>query len=159
MGDEITTTGQTGVNGTWNMGGNDITPDKLKELKNFVTAGYTVILSDEFFKFKTNGQLDGIDTERVDSNSYLYDFIEFCTTTKKNNELRFLYKNVEITSNLDGSRRATTDGRTVLTHKEEFVKYLNISKLEVDVQEQPPLYNPYEFDDTVTNKSDYHNYL
>ena len=153
-GDAIGTSGQTGGDGTWLLGGNDITPDKLRELKNYVQAGYAVILSDEFFTYNTNGSLKDIDTTRIQEESYLYDFVNWCITEKDdNNNLRYLYKNVEITRNFENNV-ATTDGKTMLSHKESFVRYLNISKLTVEVKEQPPLYNPYN-----TNDSNVHNYL
>ena len=159
-GDEITTNGQTGINGTWCMGGNDITPDKLRELQNYVKAGYAVILSDEFFDKDSSGKIaknsDGtlsIDTDRIEEESYLYDFIEWCTTEKDGNDYAYLYKNVEITTNFEANS-STSDSASYAKHRESFVRYLNISKLEVELIEQPPLYNPYD-----TNDSDVHYYL
>ncbi len=159
-GDEITTNGQTGINGTWCMGGNDITPDKLRELQNYVKAGYAVILSDEFFDKDSSGKIaknsDGtlsIDTDRIEEESYLYDFIDWCTTEKDGNDYAYLYKNVEITTNFEANS-STSDSASYAKHRESFVRYLNISKLEVELIEQPPLYNPYD-----TNDSDVHYYL
>ncbi len=153
IGDSIGTSGMDGNDGTWNLSGRDITPDKLRELQYYVQAGYSVILSDEFFTYNDNGTLKGIDENRVDPNSYMYDFIDWCITEKQNGAYKYLYKNVEITRNFESAQR-TTDRVASITHKENFVKYLNISKLEVEVLEQPPLYNPYN-----TNDSNEHNYI
>jgi hypothetical protein len=153
VGDSIGTSGLTGGDGTWNLSGNDITPDKLRELQNFVKAGYAVILSDEFFTYDNEGRLTGIDTNRVDETTYLYDFVHWCIDEKENGSYKYLYKNVEITRNFESATR-TTDGVAVVTHKENFVRYLNISKLQVEVIEQPPLYNPYD-----TNDSNVHHYI
>ncbi|MBO4845639.1 MAG: DUF5057 domain-containing protein [Lachnospiraceae bacterium] len=166
-GDRISTSNQTGGDGTWNMGGNDITPDKFRELQNYVKAGYAVLLSDEFFKYDRNGNVlkDSkgnlvIDTDRVEAhldednqNSYLYDFVYWCISEKDGNNYKYLYKNVDITRNFENNT-VTTDGKTALAHRESFIKYVNISKLQVEVKEQPPLYNPYD-----TNDSNKHNYL
>ncbi len=49
--------------------GNDITKEKMNDLKAFVDAGYPVVISDKFY--------DGtkIDTTYVDNSSYLYEFM------------------------------------------------------------------------------------
>ena len=139
IGDTLTITDGSIPAGTYNMSGRDITPDKVRELQNYVKAGYAMILSDEFFDYNSNGSLDGIDTDRVDPNSYMYDFVKWCM------DEGYLYKNVEIKKNFEAaSTTGTTNGKTALEHKESFVKYLNISKLEVEVMEQPPLYNKYD---------------
>ncbi len=157
-GDYITTNGQTGGDGTWNLGGNDITPDKFRELQNYVKAGYAVLLSDEFFIYKADGSIDKIDDSRIEEESYLYDFIEWCIS-KEDGKYNYLYKNVDITKNFETTgtstvAAATTDGQAPLVHRENFIKYVNISKLQVEVKEQPPLYNPYD-----TNDSNKHYYL
>ena len=166
-GDSIATNGQTGGDGTWNMGGNDITPDKFRELQNYVKAGYAVLLSDEFFKYDSRGNVEKdsngnlvIDTDRIEAhldednqNSYIYDFVYWCISEKDGNNYKYLYKNVDITRNFENNT-ITTDGKTALIHRENFIKYVNISKLQVEVKEQPPLYNPYD-----TNDSNKHYYL
>ena len=143
-GDDVYVTGMTGItdNSHHNLSGDDITPDKFRELQNYVNAGYALILSDEFFDFNKNGSIDGIDEDRVDPDSWMYKFVEFCIS-KEDGKYNYLYKNVNISSNFEDNS-ATTNGVSVADHRTEFVRYLNISKLEVEVIEMPPLYNPYD---------------
>ena len=148
-----------GSGGSWNMSGNDITPDKLRELQNYVKSGYAVILSDEFFNYNSDGTIawddenHGINITRVEKPSYMYDFIYWCISERSGNSYKYLYKNVEISKNFEATSQ-TTDKESIATHKESFVKYLNISKLKVEVLDQPLLYNPYD-----TNSNDVHHYL
>ncbi|MCR5799408.1 MAG: DUF5057 domain-containing protein [Lachnospiraceae bacterium] len=148
-GDVIYTNNMDGTaNDYYYMGGNDITPDKLRELKAYVEAGYAVLLSDEFFgKANVQGKIvcNGvINTDRVDPDSYMYQFITWCK------EKGYIGYNVGITDQFEASTGFYLNGRTsALENREMFVKYLNISKLEVKLIEQPPLYNAYDSQDDV----------
>ncbi len=144
-GDDITVSGMTGItnNSHHNLSGDDITPDKFRELQNYVKAGYAVILSDEFFVYNTNGSIDKIDNSRVDENSWMYKFVDWCMTEKDGENYKYFYKNVNVSKNFEDNS-ATTNGVGVADHRTEFVRYLNLSKLEVEVISMPPLYNPYE---------------
>lgn len=144
-GDDITVSGMTGItnNSHHNLSGDDITPDKFRELQNYVRAGYAVILSDEFFVYNTNGSIDKIDDSRVDENSWMYKFVDWCMTEKDGENYKYFYKNVNVSKNFEDNS-ATTNGVGVADHRTEFVRYLNLSKLEVEVISMPPLYNPYE---------------
>ncbi len=144
-GDDITVSGMTGVtnNSHHNLSGDDITPDKFRELQNYVKAGYAVILSDEFFIYNTNGSIDKIDENKVDKNSWIYKFVDWCMTEKDGSEYKYFYKNVNVSKNFEDNS-ATTNGVGVADHRTEFVRYLNLSKLEVEVISMPPLYNPYD---------------
>ncbi len=139
--------------GTWNMSGNDITPDKLRELQNYVKSGYAVILSDEFFTYNTDGSIKGIDTNRIEDPSYMRDFIDWILTEKNGKDYKYLYKNVDVTRNFEATVQST-DKNTAQAHRDTFINYLNISKLQLEVIEQPLLYNPYN-----TNSNDVHYYL
>ncbi len=149
----------------YNLSGNDITPDKLYELKNYVKAGYAVILSDYFFdENSTVDSYDDINTELLDDNSYLYEFVKFCIKDEDDDNKSYLYKNVEIKKNLvESTGNRTTDGKSVAVHKDNFLKYLNISKLQIIVKDDgtPPLYNPYDIPDSVPQdaRNDYHHYI
>lgn len=54
--------------------GNDITQEKEDELKDYVEAGYPLVLSDDFIKVTqtANGTTKAVNAEMVDNSSYLY---------------------------------------------------------------------------------------
>ena len=159
-GDDVQVNGMTGIT-NWshhNLSGDDITPDKYNELINYIDAGYAVILSDEFFNKNGNGSIalntngtPAINENRVDPNSLMYKFVRYCTTEKNGNNFKYLYKNVNISSNFENNTYAPIGG-SVADHRTEFVRYLNISKLELEVIKMPLLYNPYEKDENASNK-------
>lgn len=57
--------------------GNDISKKDVEALTEFVYAGYPVVLEDGFFKKNTSGayNYNEISTERVDTMSYMYQFV------------------------------------------------------------------------------------
>ncbi len=55
--------------------GNDITAEDVKKLTEFLDAGYPVVLDDEFFTDVTAIDNRTIDTNKVDSVSYMYQFV------------------------------------------------------------------------------------
>ena len=131
MGDLISTSGE--VNGSYRMSGNDITTDKLRALKEYVEAGYALILSDEFFNDNMT-----INTNKLDSSSNLYKFINE-VVLKKNGDGSYTYfgKNINKKSNLE------SNAQNVMETRETFSKYLNVSKLVVSYGEDdiPLSYN------------------
>ena len=52
--------------------GNDITKQQLKELKDFVSSGYPVIIGNKLL----NSDGTSVNTDVVDSSSYIYEFLE-----------------------------------------------------------------------------------
>ncbi|MCR5604624.1 MAG: DUF5057 domain-containing protein [Lachnospiraceae bacterium] len=54
--------------------GNDITAEDIKKLNEFLDAGYPIVLADEFYKSVTAAEKE-IDTNRVDTVSYMYQFV------------------------------------------------------------------------------------
>ena len=61
---------------TTRYAGNDITKDKVAALTEFVRAGYPVVISSTFYTDNT------INKERVDENSYMYEFMSTCVNSK-----------------------------------------------------------------------------
>lgn len=142
--------------GTDHMGGSqvtvtdegiDITPDKLRELQNYVKAGYAVLLSDDFFKKDAKGAFERdqagklvVNNEKVDYNSYMYDFVYWCV----NDGNDYINKNVSIKYNFTNDV-GTTTGKPAIVNAENYTKYINISKLYID-------------EDTFTHPDYYYNY-
>ncbi len=101
--------------------GNDITEEKLEELKEFVVSGYPVVVADKFYTTET---VDGkekivIDDEYVDNASYLYEFLNYFTETNPKENL--------MSDNLDDSALLAT--------------YINMSKLYLSMVSSPIEYS------------------
>ena len=69
----------TGGNLTTRFSGNDITKEKMEELKDFVNSGYPVVVADKFYTTNTAGGKI-INSGYVDNASYLYEFLDYYTT-------------------------------------------------------------------------------
>ena len=124
------------VDGDYRLAGNDITRDKLRELKEYIEAGYAVILSDGFL-VKENGRLT-VNTAKIDKSSNMYKLInETVLATDDKGEFRYYGKNVNSKSNLEAG--AANYGST----KEIFNRYLGISKLTMKYTDAdlPAMYN------------------
>ncbi len=136
MGDSLNVQEATDIpNANFRMSGNDITPDKKRALQEYVEAGYAMLVSDDFF----NEDLT-INKSKVDESSNMYRFIKDVLLKKEDGKYVYLYKNVNIKSNLEGSDTATAEVRST------FSDYLNISKLVLSYEEDDiPL--PYNKED------------
>lgn len=131
IGDSIETTGE--VTGTYRLPGNDITFDKLNELKEYMRAGYAILFADGFFKKDANDQWE-VNNDKIDKSSNMY---ELANEALKKEDGAYVYygKNAMIQEELDG----TSNEAALL--RENFVKYLNISKLSVTYDQIPLAYN------------------
>lgn len=136
MGDSLYVQEENGdMTGDFRMSGNDITPDKKRALQEYVEAGYAMLVSDDFF----NEDLT-INKSKVDESSNMYRFIKDVILKKEDGEYVYLYKNVNVKSNLEGSDTTTAEVRST------FSDYLNISKLVLSYEEDDiPL--PYNKED------------
>ncbi|MCR4755126.1 MAG: DUF5057 domain-containing protein [Lachnospiraceae bacterium] len=114
-------------NATVVSAGNDITPNKVRELKDYIKAGYAVILSDGFFDADGN-----LNLETVDKSSRMYELMNWLFNTDEGKQ--YLGKNVMRKSNLETSNSAAD------TYRGIFSTFLNVSKLELDVQSSPKEY-------------------
>lgn len=139
--------------------GLDITPDKLRELQNYVKAGYAVLLSDDFFKKDTKGgflrDTAGkliVNDEKIDSFSYMYDFVYWCV----NDPADYINKNVSIKYNFTNDL-GTTTGKPAIVNAENYTKYINISKLYIDEATfgHPDYYYNYVEGHPVPQEDDY----
>ena len=151
--------------------GNDITYEKLRDLKSYVQAGYAVLLSDEFYTYSNDGKVVGVNTDKIDINSYMYDFADWIINEKNaDGTQKYFGKNVTVKHNLysDANTKkvypyttlgAVADGvDAYLENRETFSKYLNISKLEIStVNEDGYTYTvptPY-FDESDSSTGEY----
>ena len=105
------------LNGTYCLSGNDITADKLRELREYIEAGYAVVLSDEMLE-EQNGKYS-VNTKKIDINSNMYTLIHDTVLKEDGGGYKYFGKNVNRKSTLESSNSA----------KETFNKYLGISKL------------------------------
>ena len=135
MGDAIATNSELSSD-TYQLSGNDITKDRLRELQEYVEAGYAVLISDNLLIGKESSI--SVNTNKVDSSSNMYQFINDTVLAKDTSgNYKYYGKNVTRKSSLEG-----TDSKVTST-REIFNKYLNISKLilEYDKNNLPPEYN------------------
>lgn len=137
--------------GTYKGSGNDITFEKTRELQAYVEAGYSLIFSDEFFSYNDAGKITGVNNKTVDSKSYMYDFAKWVI------DKGYIGKNVSVKKNfIDVQGAKTTTGDTVVECREEFAKYLSISKLNIEVIEKPiEYYINVDNTNNSTNEEDY----
>jgi len=105
------------VKGDYRLSGNDITADKLRELREFIEAGYAVIISDGFLT--TEGNKLVVNTEKVDVSSNMYTLINDTVLATDNGAYRYFGKNVNTKKNLESSAATV----------ETFSRYMGISKL------------------------------
>ncbi len=114
----------------YRLAGNDITVEKLNNLKEFIEAGYAVVFADDFFRVSIN--YDGtrnatVNTDRIDINSNMYKLGVFAAD--------FINKNVFVRSDLEYK---SASNATVL---ENFKTWLNVSKLTVIAKDLPVEYS------------------
>ena len=134
MGDSISA--NTDGSENLRLAGNDITKDKLRELTDYVKAGYAVLLSDDFFNLDDNGAVTGINTSKLDSSSNLYKFVNEVVMSKNDDgSYKYFGRNVF----RKGAMENTYSGYKAA--RETFIRYLNVSKVSVQVIKQPVSYN------------------
>ena len=116
--------------GVFRYSGNDITEEKMNALKDYITAGYPIILDG---KFRIN-DVDGkaiVNTGKVDNSSYLYELL--CGNGKSGNEATtgiwgrnnlFFYEDIVSTSSNNAK-------------KTEFQFYMSIPKLKIEWVSKP----------------------
>ena len=130
-----------GLDATQRLSGNDITRQKYEELVRYMRAGYPIILSDYFFTDgeKYNVAEKGISSNRTDRNSYMYKFINACTSDpdcyRKN-----VFRKKDLTKTAKVGNTTWTNNN-YNTYVNSFSSHLNMSKLQVQVDEQPRDYN------------------
>lgn len=123
----ISNTNNRYINGKFRLSGNDITFDKLRELTEYIEAGYAVIVSDEMLK--KDGDSYTVNTDKIDSASNMYKLLKDVILLQENGKYRYFGKNVNVKSAFESSNGNATANR------ELFSKYMGISKLTLEYSE------------------------
>jgi hypothetical protein len=138
--DYVTVDGERAINGgvkttnQFRFSGNDITKTKVDELKKYAQAGYPIILADGFFT-----ETGAINTGTVDNSSYMYEAVSGVYGT---------YANVMA----QGFAAHGDNTDTV-------IKYLNVSKPSLNLNEKPVEYINDSSTSIVVNPNDGYYYL
>ncbi len=110
--------------------GNDMNSTRYKEFKQFVQAGYPVVIADKFLSIANDGQAVA-STYTLDKNSYFYQIIDFMVSSKDaNGEYLYWQKNVYAESQL--LQDSSGLGSSLSERQNTFCNYLNLSKLSID---------------------------
>lgn len=110
--------------------GNDMNSTRYKEFKQFVQAGYPVVIADKFLNIASDGQATA-STVTLDKNSYFYKIVDFMVSSKDaNGEYLYWQKNVYAESQL--LQDSSGLGSSLSERQNTFCNYLNLSKLSID---------------------------
>ena len=120
----ISNTDNRYVNGMFRRAGNDITSDKLRELTEYIEAGYAVIISDEMLI--RDGDSYKINTDKIDSASNMYKLLNDVILSTKDGAYRYFGKNVNVKSAFE------TGNAGAVANREKFSRYMGISKLTLE---------------------------
>ncbi|MCI6517859.1 MAG: DUF5057 domain-containing protein [Lachnospiraceae bacterium] len=105
--------------------GNDINSTRCEEFKQYIDAGYPVILADQYVT--TSGGYYVADTKKLDINSYFYKLVQYALSTTDQGQYKFWQKNVFTQSQLSGEVSGL--GTELKDRQSAFCNYLNLSKL------------------------------
>lgn len=105
--------------------GNDINSTRYEEFKQYIDAGYPVILADQYVT--TSGGYYVADTKKLDINSYFYKLVQYALSTTDQGQYKFWQKNVFTQSQLTGEVSGL--GTELKDRQSAFCNYLNLSKL------------------------------
>ena len=122
--DQKVTYGNVGV---YRYAGNDITKEKMNNLREYITAGYPIILDNQFYTVDSSGNRV-INDKKIDNSSYLYELLN--GNTEDNiagiwgRDNLFFYQDI-VATNAD---EATLD---------KFQFYMAIPKLKINFASRP----------------------
>ena len=114
--------------GKYALSGNDITLEKYNALCEYMDAGYPVIFADEFYNLDTAGMAISVNTNKIDSASYMYQIAKYAL------DQGYFGGNVNVDQNI-------TNDITGTGAKETLANYLNISKLSIELTAVPTVYD------------------
>lgn len=126
------------VIGDFRLSGNDITSDKVRELKEYVEAGYAVIVSDKCLVKNSDGSY-AVNSTTVDKSSNMYKFLSDVVLYKTDGNYKYFGKNVRLKSDFESE----TD--VAQANRDDFSRYLSISKLNLEYSSSD-LPEPYNHD-------------
>lgn len=114
--------------------GNDMNSTRYEEFRQFIEAGYPVIIADTFIKYGDDNipvaSTDKLGT--LDKNSYFYKLVQFALTKDENGQYLYWQKNIFTESQLMDNTADTKLETTLSTRRSVFCNYLNLSKLSVN---------------------------
>ncbi len=114
--------------GKYALSGNDITLEKYNALCEYMDAGYPIIFADGFYNLDVDGIAVSVNTSKIDSASYMYKVAKYAL------DQGYFGGNVNVDQNI-------TNDTTGTGAKETLAKYLNISKLSIDLTAVPTVYD------------------
>lgn len=111
--------------------GNDMNSTRYEEFRQFIEAGYPVIIADTFIKYGDDN-IPVASTATLDINSYFYKLVDFALQKDSNGQYLYWQKNIFTESQLKDNTADTKLGTTLSTRRSVFCNYLNLSKLSVN---------------------------
>lgn len=111
--------------------GNDMNSTRYEEFRQFIEAGYPVIIADTFIKYE-NDNIPVASTATLDKNSYFYKLVDFALKKDENGQYLYWQKNIFTESQLKDNTADTKLGTTLSVRRSVFCNYLNLSKLSVN---------------------------
>ena len=111
--------------------GNDMNSTRYEEFRQFIEAGYPVIIADTFIKVDNN-DIPVASTDTLDINSYFYKLVDFALQKDANGQYLYWQKNIFTESQLTDNTADTKLGTTLSERRSVFCNYLNLSKLSVN---------------------------
>ena len=116
---------------TYRIPGNDMNSTRFEEFRQYIQAGYPVILSDAYLKKLEDGRVIA-NTTTLDSNSYFYRLINEVVLKQENGQYLYWQKNVFAESQLTQDVDNYAVGTGLTERCNVFCNYLNLSKLSVE---------------------------
>lgn len=115
--------------------GNDMNSTRYEEFRQFIEAGYPVVIADTFIKYgDDNIPVASTDTlgSTLDRNSYFCKLVDFALQKDENGQYLYWQKNIFTESQLTDNTADTKLGTTLSARRSVFCNYLNLSKLSVN---------------------------
>ncbi|RDU21842.1 DUF5057 domain-containing protein [Anaerosacchariphilus polymeriproducens] len=71
--------------GVYRYSGNDINQEKMNEVLDYVKAKYAVVLANDFYTYNKSGDRTGVNTQKIDNSSYMYELVNETFTSGAEN--------------------------------------------------------------------------
>ena len=111
--------------------GNDMNSTRYEEFRQFIEAGYPVIIADTFINYGDD-KIPVASTDTLDKNSYFCKLVQFALSKDENGQYLYWQKNIFTESQLKDNTADTKLGTTLSARRSVFCNYLNLSKLSVN---------------------------
>lgn len=114
--------------GSYRYSGNDITTTNLKQLEEFISARYAVIVDSSLYNLDENGARTGVNSNKVDNSTNLYTFLAK-EINADNLQLSMTVRNADGTSYRDPQ----TNIAVTMNKVPGFYYYINMPKVQIHV--------------------------